>query len=388
VSVEQPTPTWEASVAWRELMDGLRDLDQCFLTGTKALTDEQSVAEGYRSLATALGVALDINFFADRDKPRFYDINTPFRHDRRWGGDNTDAYYAFAPVDPTRSYRVTGQRGDSIYFSLTVYNEPSPGQWSDFIVGIVNDSDLTFDKDGNFEIVLGPRRPAGYDGAFLELRHDSGAMMTRDYQVFPKTGRRVTWEVEALEPAPIKATTDAVTAEKLRATTFWLQQMFAILPLTVAERTEGEMTAGHKPVGAANQCGEPYQILDTSYGWSARDACYSFGSFVLNPGEALVITHRPPECRFWNLTVWNEFMACHDLDYTTASVNHGSATRNSDGTVTTVIARELLDHPNAISTADHGQGQMSFRWFQTNGVVPEQPVATLMPVDQVPRSVT
>ena len=62
-----------------------------------------------------------------RRRPVFVDINTPTRRDRRWGGDNTDAYYAMVPIDPARTYRVTGQRGDSAYFSLTVYNEPSPG---------------------------------------------------------------------------------------------------------------------------------------------------------------------------------------------------------------------------------------------------------------------
>ena len=48
---------------------------------------------------------------------------------------------------------------------------------------------------------------------------------------------------------------------------------------------------------------------DANFGWSARDACYAYGSFDLADDEALVITHRPPNCRFWNLVVWNQFMA-------------------------------------------------------------------------------
>ena len=37
-------------------------------------------------------------------------------------------------VDPTRRYRISGNRATAIYFALTGYNEPSPGAWSDKIV--------------------------------------------------------------------------------------------------------------------------------------------------------------------------------------------------------------------------------------------------------------
>lgn len=33
--------------------------------------------------------------------------------------ENTDAYYCVCPIDPTRRYRISGNRGDTVYFSLT-----------------------------------------------------------------------------------------------------------------------------------------------------------------------------------------------------------------------------------------------------------------------------
>ena len=48
----------------------------------------------------------------------------------------------------------------------------------------------------------------------------------------------------------------------------------------------------------------------TSAGRPATPAT-AYGSFVLDDDEALVITHRPPSCRFWNLVVWNQFMATY-----------------------------------------------------------------------------
>lgn len=366
----------QATQAWRELLQSLADLDSGFLEGPRAVTDDRAVAEGYRALVAGLEVALDQYLFGDPERPIFVDINTPFRRDRAWGGDNTDAYYAFTPIDPTRTYRVSGTPGDSVYFSLTVYNEPAPGEWSDRIVGIVSDRDLVLDADGRFEIVLGPARPDGYDGPFVELSADAAVALTRDYQVDPVGGQRVVWEIEAVEPAGPIVRSDESTAAALRATKRWVETMMAILPLTVAPREE---TLGHVGPGGANEFSEPYQVPDANYGWSARDACYAFGSYALEPDEALFVTHTPPPCRFWNLVVWNPFMATEVVTDARTSLNGGSAVADPDGSVTVVISRDQLAHPNAISTAGNASGVLAFRWFHAEDV-PVRPSVTVVKV--------
>ncbi|MBZ5737090.1 DUF1214 domain-containing protein [Nocardioides mangrovi] len=380
------TDTHESTAAWHELLDGLRDLESSFLTGDRAVAGAQAVADGYRALATVLGVGLDTYLFPDPSRPTFVDVNTPFRRDRRWGGDNSDSWYAFVVLDPRRTYRVTGQRGDSVYFSITVYNEPSPGAWSDRVIGVVNDDDLTFDADGRFELMMGPRRPEGYDGAFVELAEDTAAAMTRDYQVDPGRGRRVTWEVEVLdEPGPVR-NGDAETARALRSTLTWLRTMFAIVPLSVGVRTDDHSTLGHEITQLANDFGDPYRVPDFNFGWSATDACYSFGSYDLAEDEALVVTHRPPACRFWNVIIWNQFMAAHNLTDGRVSLNHGTAVPNADGTVTVVIARTQLEHPNAITTIDHARGNLAFRWFLADEV-PATPEVRLVKAANAPTAV-
>jgi hypothetical protein len=163
--------------------------------------------------------------------------------------------------------------------------------------------------------------------------------------------------------------------------------MFAILPLAVAPRADDETTLGHNSPQVANDFAEPYQVPDVSYGWSARDACYSFGSFRLEPDEALVVTHRPPACRFWNLTVWNPYMAGVPAPDARTSVNHGTAAPNADGTVTVVIARDQLDHPNAISTAALADGALAFRWFLPDAV-PARPTVALVKTTEAPTAVS
>ncbi|OBB45155.1 DUF1214 domain-containing protein [Mycobacterium sp. 852002-51961_SCH5331710] len=362
----------ESTRAWRELLDTLSSLDRTFLEGDRAVTDDRHIADGYRMLATTLGVAFDTYLFAEPSRPVWMELNTPFRRDRRWGGDNTDAYYFMCPVDPKRRYRISGNKGDSVYFSVTAYNEPSPGAWSDRIVALVRDDDLDLDADGNFSFEYGPT-----DGGVV--------LVTRDYQADPLTGRPVSWRIEALdEPDPIRHG-DAETAAALRASAAWLRTMFAIVPLAVGVRVDDAHTLGHEISQVANQFADPYQVPDANFGWSARDACYAYGSFVLEEDEALVVTHRPPACRFWNLVVWNQFMAGVTDEKT--SINGYSAVPNSDGSVTAVISRSGTSHPNSISTVDYPRGNLAFRWFLADAV-PARPEVTLVKVADAPTAVT
>jgi hypothetical protein len=366
----------ESTTAWRELLATIGELDRSFLEGDRAVADDRHIADGYRMLATTLGVALDTYLFTEPGRPRFVAVNTPFRRDRRWGGDNTDAYYFICPVDPKRRYRISGNKGDSVYFSVTAYNEPSPGAWSDRIVAIVRDTDLEVDADGNFSFELPPTP-------------DAAVLMTRDYQADPLTGRPVVWRIEALdEPDPIRHS-DAQTAASLRASTAWLRTMFAIMPMPVGTRVDDEHGLGHETAHAANEFADPYQVPDANFGWSARDACYSYGSFVLDDDEALVITHRPPSCRFWNLVVWNQFMATYGASEgpdVRSSINGHSAVANSDGTVTVVLSREMTTHPNSLTTLGYPLGNLAFRWFLADGV-PARPEVKLVKVADAPTDV-
>ncbi len=113
---------YDTTGAVHELLDAVGELDSRFLEGDRALDDPQHVLEGYRWMFSILQVALDCYVWADPANPRFVEIVGPYK---KWGGDNSDAYYQYAPVDPTRTYRVEGRRGDAAYLSLTVYGGPA-----------------------------------------------------------------------------------------------------------------------------------------------------------------------------------------------------------------------------------------------------------------------
>src|SRR4029078_5531372 len=109
--------THESTAAWRELLETIGGLDVSFLEGDRAVTDDRHIGDGYRMLATTLRVAVDTYLFPDPSRPQWVEVNSPSRQDRRWGGDNTDAYYFMCPVAPKRGYRISRDPCDQVDFS-------------------------------------------------------------------------------------------------------------------------------------------------------------------------------------------------------------------------------------------------------------------------------
>jgi hypothetical protein len=118
---------FQTTDAFRALLDLLRSADANFLAGDRALTDEVHIAAGYRFLTQVLEVASKIYLFADPARPEMVPITSPTL---KWGGDNSDAFYYFAPVNAAHRYRLRGRRGDACYISVCVYAGPDDGRWS------------------------------------------------------------------------------------------------------------------------------------------------------------------------------------------------------------------------------------------------------------------
>lgn len=339
--------TPETTTAFHELLDALKGIDASFFQdGDRALRDEQSVLEGYKWIFSILQVANDVYLWGDSARPRFVDIVGPYK---KWGGDNADAYYQFFPVDPDRTYRISGRAGDAVYFSLTVYGGPNDGRYTERLVGTVNNRLLDIAEDGSFELYVGPARPEGYDGPFIDTSDgDAVHAITRDYLNDPVDGRRVEWTVEPLEPAGQFHLTDAAVAKRLRAVTTWVRTQAHMVPLEL---------------GVPNSVAEPFLVEQVTYGWAAGDAAYAMGSFDLDDDEALVIRGAWPDNAFWNVCLWNQFMHTYNYDYERVTLNGGQAAADPDGSYTLVIAHHDPGHPNWLSTQGHPAGRIWFRWF-------------------------
>jgi hypothetical protein len=348
--------------AFTELVDELGRLESHILRGPNTPLDTQGVVEGYKWIFSIVQVAMDTQVWADTAHPRFVDIVGPYK---KWGGDNADAYYQFAPINPQRTYHVRGRVGDAVYLALTVYGGPSDGRYSERIVGSVNTRSLDIGPDGTFEFSMGP---PGTPGTQIVLEPDAVCAITRDYLVDPRQGRRAEWWIEADDPPASRPEDGHDLARRLRAALTFVRDQAQMVPLALGE---------------PNVIDEPYPVPRTTFGWAAGDAAYAMGSFALADDEALVIRGRSPECVFWNLCLWNQFLHTYNYDYEQVTINGGQVTYDADGSWTIVVAHRDPGHPNFVSTAGHARGRIWLRWFCPERT-PDRPTTRVVPLAEVP----
>lgn len=340
------TSTMQTAGAFHELLDVVARCEERFAH----LEDETTRVEGYRWALSILQVGAEVWLYGDSQRPRFVDIVGPTK---KWGGDNTDAAYMYAPIDPRRTYRVRGERGDAVYLSLTVYGGPDDGRYSTRIIG------SSQPEGDEFEIVLGP----GSD-ADIHLAPDAVAALTRDYRIDPERDRRATWRIECLDGEGDGTQSDAEMARRMRAVATWVEEQAALVPVA-------------PPV--VNGVAEPYPVPTETFGWAAGDAAYAFGGFDLDPDEALLIRGASPACRFWNLCLWTPYLHTYDAAYDRVTINGGQVRYEPDGSWEIVVAGRDPGHPNWISTQGHRSGLLWFRWFLP-AHTPVRPTCQVVPI--------
>jgi len=184
----------------------------------------------------------------------------------------------------------------------------------------------------------------------------------------PVRGTRCTWHIEAEDPPRRWREDDADLARRFRAAITWVRDQSNMVPLGL---------------GAPNHVDEPYPVQKVTFGWAAGDAAYAMGSFDLQPEEALVIRGRSPECAFWNLCLWNQFMHTYNYDYERCTINGAQTVLEADGSWTIVVAEEDPGHPNWVSTAGHPRGRLWFRWFYP-AETPDAPTTEVVKLADVP----
>ena len=360
----RPEPA--SAAAYRDLLEVLQSADRSFYEGDRAIGDRTTLLEGYLFLPTVLQVAMTAFVHADKLRPTLATIAGPDAPTMRWGGDNSDSRYRHCPIDPSRTYRIRATVGDAVYTSVTVYAGPDDGRWSDRIVGIVNTRDFPPDPDGGWEVLIGPDVELGQG-----IRTDEGStdIVTRDYVTDPHGDRPTAWGIELLgdRPGPPRLD-DADLADRLRKATNFVRDLTSIVPLSLDD---------HR-----NVMHEPYPVPEVTYGWAAGDAAYALGGFDLDDDQALVIEGRAPACAFWNVCLWNPFLAGFDYRYERVTLNGAQAQVAADGTYRLVVAASDPGVPNWLSTAGHRSGVIWFRWFLPDET-PDPLVARVVPVAEL-----
>jgi hypothetical protein len=363
----------ESRKAWGELLALLAEADTRYLGKEWGIERANDISDGHRFLMHVLHSGMEQWLEADPQRPRVVRFVTPTL---KLLGDNPDAIYFTAPLDPKRHYRVRGNTGGAVYTSLTIEGGNADGHYPKRVAGALNDTQFDVKKDGSFEVLLGP----GSKGRNrLALEPDAGTLTTRHYFETVKCAAadpnpKVRLSVEPVEnPGPPPTPNDASIAAGIRRVANYFRA--ATLDMPPPDPAKQPPWVSRVP----NEFKAPMKWQPAEGGFGAVDNAYSMAPYVVMPDQALVIEGRWPKARFANVVLWNRFMQTYDYAHRRVSLNRKQTKLERDGSFRIVIAHSDPGVPNWIDAEGRVSGLVFWRFQLPQGDI-VTPVGKVVPL--------
>ena len=346
-----------ARAKYRQYMQDIRHL----LFSTPHIHKSQRVreqAEFY--LEQVKAVAFNLGIAPQQDYPRFH-VDTLFGPCiyTIWG-PNPDFIYAWVWVDGAKSYRIRGNRNDTVWGSFQV----TSGFWGDPDAKNLSEvpfEDLDIDAEGSFEITVSAKPQKGN---WLPLNADS----ENNYIFYRRTV--VDWENERVAGAHIDLLDDIrrpihMDEAKLARRIEWagktMKNATALYTVGLIQRALDH--AGTNKFFCVN--GDEFK--DSGYNPGAK---YFHAVYDLSETEALIIETEPADAKYWGVHLTDIWLQSIDFVHHQSSLNASQTKISSDGKIRIVLS--LIDPgvENWLDPAGCGYGLIQFRSYYGTVVPP------------------
>ena len=313
---------------WAQLADGVRK--------AAAQIDRlapQDHADGHRALLRALNNRLS-RIENDGGPPEL----EPFNGWReKFFMDNPNYRYWIAAVADSTSYRITGNVGDSVYQSITVYAGSNVA--SAKAVSRVDSDAIVVAADGEF--VVDVDCPQGASSIWVRYIHDGVNPANPGWCAIETRGAR-----------PVAEVPERLDRDLALLGTF-IAQMPTVCDMATAAERDNPNSVRH------------WTAMSGGAAFTEPGVHYLRGGWQLEPGEALVIEGPVPDCRNWNILLYNRFL--NSLDYRRDVVSHTGATATGhDGDYRFLLCAEDPGLPGYdwLNTQGRGFGLFVLRFLQ------------------------
>jgi len=337
---------------WGKLIDGLRPLGDAMRARVpeRLRSDPQIMAESMRLLLSGLARASSDALVGDRRHPMFVpELNIA----QNIFQPNADTIYKSCLIERGGSYLLKGDRGTTRMMILaqmgpdtlrTGKHHPALDQG--------NFDTLQIDSEGNFEVVISPKRPAGHKGDWWPLNDNCEKFMIRIVSCDWGVEREPRFGIVRLdvEEAKGRATVDALhhAFGEMAGITAVCALAF---PTHVQElRDQGFLNA--------------LKVFDVSQMSGLQGQSYYEGAYELADDEALITEVKIPDSyKYWSIILTNELYETTDWYNNQSSLNDTQGVVDSDGIFRTVISARDPGVHNWLDTAGYESGAVQGRWF-------------------------
>lgn len=343
----------QSVAAWQFFQDMLRDMTAVV---TEDAESEREFLEGLRAISRISALCAQLSVEADADHPSFFDMCTP---NRMVGGPNPDGNYYLAMIRGDRGYRISGRRGTSTYLGLQIL--AGTGLNPRRMAAYVSDRDLPL-VSGQFELILSAKEPDDPRGAhWVRIPEDASSVVVREYFGDRDCEQFAELKIEPLDPDPVVALTDVALADQLTA------MAWTLMKLTTLHRTiKPELLNQPNTLVTA-------QAADLGDADTTPDNLYMIGTFRLEPDEALLLDIKPPDTRYWNVTLENIWHECLEPRRRHSAVTDKGVEPDANGHVHIAISARDLDVGHWLDTGGRNRGFVVLRWLDN----PEPPAVTI-----------
>jgi len=359
-----------AGQAWLDLAAAMVEVEAKYSAPPYAGTDPVQRAEARRFMAHTLQAALEFWTDADPARPVFTRFVGPHK---KLLGDNPDALYYFAAIDPAQRYVIRGNLNGAVYTSITIERGSGDGRGSKGLTATLNDSEFDVRPDGSYEVVLGGPKLARN---WMPLSPDSATLTTRHYFEWVRSAAadpnlQIPLAIAPLDPLPPPPPADeAFVAANLKRAANFLRAVTLDIPPSDVPRPRPSIVA---------KTPNTFPVPDPSFsnrgtGYAAADNVYVQGEYRLAADEALVMRGRFPPGRFANVMLWNRYLQTYDYANRRTSLNRRQTRLEPDGSFKMVVAHSDPGTPNWLDTEGRPRGVIFWRFMLSVGAI--EPIRT------------
>jgi hypothetical protein len=344
-----------AIAGWEDFIAGLEALPAAMLAKLpqEMRSDPQIQQEVGRVILESLTLSAINALGGDGDHPHFLPQLGELMN---VGQPNADTIYRMAHITPGGSYRLRGKQG-SITMSIigqvgTAPSDPEgnsdhPGPTRNYL----DINSLEADAEGNFDVLLSPKRPKGYKGDWWALHPQTAKLLLRMVSSDWENEQDPTFSIERID----------IPAGKSRPSAAELERRLRQLPM--ATRFMATMFVSHVAVLREQGYVNKMKILDVSQTGGLDGQFYYEGAYDLADDEALIIEAKHPEtCTYRSAILTNEVYETTDWYNNHSSLNGSQADIDKDGMLRIVVSEKDPGVPNWLDTAGYPRGMVQGRW--------------------------